>query len=71
MLNGYRRVVADKTVRDDGGAGQGLSRAAVRRRRMREAAAAAEWTDCVRPLGKLSQTAGRTQVGPDNATGVQ
>jgi len=68
MLNGCGRVVADKTVRDD----DGLSRTAVRRRRRtREAAAAAEWTDRVRPLGKLSQTAGRTQVGPDDATGVQ
>lgn len=70
MLNGYGRVVRDDND-GDGCGGQGLSRAAVRRRRRRRIREAAEWTDCVRPLGKLSQTAGRTQVGPDDATGVQ
>jgi len=65
------RVVAGKAVRDDDddddnddgdgcGCGRGLPRPVQRRRRVRAAGAAVEWTDCARPLGKLSQTAGRT-----------
>jgi len=63
------RVVAGKTVRDDDnndendngdGCERGLPRLVQRRRRIRATVVAVDWTDCARPLGKLSQTAGRT-----------